>query len=120
MKGMKGILLLLPGAAAILIAAAPGPDAARGRQVFDRACAPCHGRGPGDDGSKMLPGSATLATKYKGELPAFLEDRRDLGPDQIRYFVRNGVGAMPMFRKTEVSDADVDAIAAYFAAAPKR
>jgi mono/diheme cytochrome c family protein len=31
----------------------------------------------------------------------------------VKTFVRNGVSIMPFFRKTEISDADLDAIAAY-------
>jgi mono/diheme cytochrome c family protein len=85
----------------------------RGHLVFTRNCAPCHGRGPGDDGSPSLPGTSKLDARYKGSTPGALELRSDLNAETVRYFVRNGLGAMPMFRKTEVSDADIDAIAAY-------
>lgn len=87
-----------------------------GRVLFERQCAPCHGAGPGDDGAPMLPGTMTLARKYRGQLPAALELREDLTVESIGYFVRNGSGAMPMFRKAELSDADVQAIAGYIAA----
>jgi mono/diheme cytochrome c family protein len=107
-------------AAGLIGGAAPAADVARGKLVFDRVCAPCHGQGRGDDGPKMLPGSAALAAKYKGELSPFLEKRADLGTDQLRYFVRHGSGAMPMFRKTEISDADVDAVAAYIGSTSKK
>jgi mono/diheme cytochrome c family protein len=97
---------------------------AQGKLQFARQCAACHGQGAGDDGSKQLPGTDALARKYKGELPPQLELRRDLNADVIRMFVRNGSGAMPMFRKSELTDADISAIAAYIAdtsarAAPK-
>ena len=85
----------------------------RGKLLFQHNCAPCHGKGSGDDGSPQLPGTSRLEAKYKGEMPGALELRTDLTADTLRYFVRNGAGAMPMFRKTEVSDADVDAIAVY-------
>jgi len=87
--------------------------AATGQQVFQRQCAPCHGQGPGDDGPPTLPGTAALQRKYQGELPAALEKRSDLTAETIRFFVRSGSGAMPSFRKAELSDADIDAIAAY-------
>lgn len=87
-----------------------------GRTLFERQCAPCHGAGPGDDGAPLLPGTATLARKYQGRLPAALELRSDLTLDSLRYFVRNGSGAMPMFRKAELSDADLERIAGYLAA----
>ena len=93
---------------------APAPALVeRGKLVFTRNCAPCHGRGPGDDGSPNLPGTARLEARYKGATPGALELRSDLNGDALLLFVRNGIGPMPMFRKTEVSDADVDAIAAY-------
>jgi mono/diheme cytochrome c family protein len=37
----------------------------------------------------------------------------DLAPGAIQAIVRNGIGSMPPLRKTELSDADVEAIAAY-------
>jgi mono/diheme cytochrome c family protein len=79
----------------------------RGDEVYQYWCATCHGAGPGH------PGTAALMAKYKGARPAVLEERTDLTPQSVRFFVRNGVSIMPFFRKTEVSDADLDAIAAY-------
>lgn len=84
-----------------------------GRTIFERQCASCHGAGPGDDGSPMLPGTMALAGKYQGRLPAALELRSDLSAETIRFFVRNGSGTMPMFRKAELSDADIEAVAGY-------
>jgi len=84
-----------------------------GRTIFDRQCAPCHGAGPGDDGAPMLPGTMALAKKYDGALPAQLELRSDLNAASIALFVRSGSGAMPSFRKAELTDADIAAIAAY-------
>ena len=89
------------------------PAANPGKKLFERTCAPCHGQGPGDDGAKLLPGTAALEARYGGATPAALERRRDLTPEVIHYFVRNGSGAMPMFRKTEITDAEIAAIAAY-------
>ncbi len=87
-----------------------------GRAIFEHNCAPCHGAGPGDDGTPMLPGTMALQRRYQGEVPAALELRDDLDGDTLRLFVRNGIGAMPMFRKSELSDADVDAVADYLKA----
>jgi mono/diheme cytochrome c family protein len=94
----------------------------RGRTVFAHYCAPCHGPGRGDDGAPMLPGTHALYLKYRGEKPPLLERRADLPAAALKAFVRNGVASMPPFRKTEVSDADLDAIAAYlsFSAASAR
>ena len=92
-----------------------------GKAVFQRVCAPCHGAGPGLDGAKMLPGAAAIAARYKDTVPPLLEQRGDLTADYLKHFVRHGSGAMPMFRKTEITDAEIDAVAAYLKdAAAKR
>jgi mono/diheme cytochrome c family protein len=56
-----------------------------------------------------------LQAKYAGAKPALLEDRTDLPAAFTKTFVRKGVSIMPFFRKTEISDADLDALAAYLA-----
>jgi (+)-pinoresinol hydroxylase len=86
---------------------APAVGEPRGYTEFQRACWVCHGSGPGK------PGTRALRAKYAGKLPALLEQRTDLAPDYVKYVVRHGVTVMPPFRKTELSDADLDAIAAY-------
>lgn len=86
-------------------AAAQGDAAVRrGNELYRYWCATCHGRGPGN------PGSTALAAKYKGALPGILENRTDLTPQAVRFAVRRGTSIMPFFRKTEISDADLDAI----------
>jgi len=101
---LAGVLIGLCGSAA----SAQNAPVDKGKQVYDYWCATCHGPGRGK------PGTMALATKYKGgDRPALLSDRTDLTPQSIRFFVRNGISIMPMFRKTEVSDADLDAMAAY-------
>lgn len=91
----------------------------RGRTVFEHYCAPCHGPGRGSDGAPMLPGTHALHLKYRGEKPGLLEERSDLPAELIKAFVRNGVASMPPFRKTEVTDEDIEAIAAYLAETAK-
>jgi len=78
-----------------------------GRNAYEYSCAICHGRGPGN------PGTVALQAKYGGKSPALLEDRTDLTAASVRFFVRRGTSIMPFFRKTEVSEADLAAIAAY-------
>ncbi|GEM_PF-5675925 len=87
------------------VTATPGEP--RGYVEFQRACSVCHGSGP------AKPGTRALRAKYGGKLPALLEQRTDLAAAYVRYVVRHGVSVMPPFRKTELSDADLDAIAAY-------
>jgi mono/diheme cytochrome c family protein len=85
-----------------------GTAVERGAAVFNNWCSACHSRGP-----QNAPGTTSLQMKYQGSIPAALEDRRDLTVDLVKFFVRNGVATMPQLRKTEVSDADLDALAAY-------
>jgi mono/diheme cytochrome c family protein len=87
-------------------AAAPA-QSDRGVAVFTYWCATCHAAGPG------MPGTQALQVKYNGALPALLTQRTDLTPELIAFYVRNGVSVMPFFRKTEISDADLDALADY-------
>lgn len=85
-----------------------GTPAERGAAVFNNWCSACHSRGP-----MNAPGTTSLEFKYRGELPAALEDRKDLTPELIEFYVRNGIAMMPIFRKTELSAADVAALSAY-------
>jgi mono/diheme cytochrome c family protein len=50
---------------------------------------------------------------YKGAKPARLEQR--MVPEITKTFVRTGVSVMPFFHKTDISDAQLDALAAYLA-----
>ena len=79
----------------------------RGESVYTYWCATCHSAGPG------MPGTSALQAKYNGETPAVLTERTDLTEEMIASFVRNGVSVMPPFRKTEITDADLRAMAAY-------
>ena len=101
------------------VAATAEVSAERGKVKFQRTCAPCHGSGPGDDGRPTLPGTASLQLKYKGSLPAVLEARTDLTAVLLKGFVRGGSWSMPPFRKTELSDAEIEDIAAYLAVSSK-
>ena len=114
-------LLLAAGGAAVAPALAQElpPRVARGQELFEYWCAPCHGPGIGNNGAPYLPGEAALRAKYKGALPALLQERTDMTPEFVKHYVREGITIMPFFRKTEVSDADLDAIAAYLTRARK-
>lgn len=81
----------------------------KGHDVFQYWCAACHGRSDG------APGTLALAALHQGTKPALLEERTDLTPELVRHYVRHGVSVMPFFRKTEISDADLDALGAYLA-----
>lgn len=90
----------------VAVSAAAGPP--DGRAVFEKWCMPCHAPGP------LKPGTAGLEARYRGasETPV-LEQRTNLAPDYVKWMVRNGFLAMPPFRKTEVGNAELDAVAKY-------
>jgi mono/diheme cytochrome c family protein len=106
----------MAGACAILAQPPPsrGEQLVLGKQVYEYWCATCHGRGLGLPGLDALPGTQQLRIKYRNtDISPLLEERTDLVPDFIRVTVRQGVSFMPQFRKTEISDADLEAIAAF-------
>lgn len=84
----------------------------QGKAVYGQWCLGCHAPLPG---MGMFPPAGTyrLQQRYKGRVPAVLEDRVDLTPAFIRAVVREGVSIMPPTRKTEVTDQDLDAVIAY-------
>jgi (+)-pinoresinol hydroxylase len=89
---------------------------ANGKVVFDKWCEPCHGAVAPKNvmfGSGNLAGTSALAVKYKGKLPAVLEQRTDLTHALIKSVVRHGLYGMPITRKTEVGDAELEDIVAY-------
>jgi (+)-pinoresinol hydroxylase len=101
-----GILICSP--VVLMAAKVPVPSAVeRGRAVYQYSCATCHSTGP------QMPGTDALAVKYNGSKPAALENRSDLTGSDIEFFTRHGVNMMPSFRKTEVSDKDMQDLIAY-------
>lgn len=90
--------------------AAPAAVLQHGDKAFQYYCAPCHGTF-----EKNLPGTTALTVKYKGARPGALEQRTDLTPEFVTFTVRQGIKGMPQFRKVELSDANLSAIAAYLA-----
>lgn len=102
--GFAMVGLLLTGAGSVWAA---GELETQGREVFAHWCEPCHGDGP------TFPGTTALRAKYEGKIEPVLSKRGDLTPDFIKVNVRKGVSVMPFFRKTEISDQDLEALAAY-------
>ena len=105
-RRIAGILVSL---SLFVIGQAFAQDVERGREVFQYWCTPCH------DGGAARPGTMALQILYNGEKPALLEERTDLLPEYTKTIVRTGISIMPFYRKTEISDADLDALAAYLA-----
>jgi len=95
---------------------AQAPSERNGKAVFDKWCTPCHGAEAPRNvmfGNGALAGTSALAVKYKGKLPAVLEQRTDLTPALIKTVVRHGLFGMPITRKTEVSDTELEDVVAY-------
>jgi len=115
MKEKTVLFVLIALALGAWPAAAQTPAHNAVPQVYDKWCTPCHGSGEGK------PGTISAAALYKGSKPAVLAERTDLTPTGIRTVVRTGMFVMPRFRKTEVSDTELDAIIAYLTrnASPK-
>ena len=107
------MIIGLAGAGALAAGPASAQDPqAYGHAVFEKWCAPCHAP---VSGNERLPGTSTLESIYKGAKPAALEQRTDLTAVLVAFYVRHGDNAMPWFRKTEISDADLAALGAYLA-----
>ncbi len=81
------------------VAGLPGPTSTqveRGQVAFDQHCNTCH-----------VGGAAGLGPAINNKpLPGWL----------IRFQVRHGLGAMPSFSETQISDGELDAIVSYLKA----
>ena len=81
-------------------------DVAMGERVFQQWCIHCHG----EDNSG--PGTLRLAWD-KGEDKSLLTERDDLNREYVRVVVRRGLDEMPSFRITEISEAELNALAEF-------
>jgi len=77
-----------------------------GQTVFAEWCAPCHMDSP------FAPGTIQLR-QLRGADQAVIERRTDLDGEIIRALVRQGIAGMPKFRRTEINDAELDALVDY-------
>jgi (+)-pinoresinol hydroxylase len=88
------------------------PSANAGRAVYERWCRHCH------DPGIHHPGTNALAVKYKGVKSGVIREWTDLTPELVRFWVRNGTSVMAPFRKTEITEAELSALAQYLARSP--
>jgi mono/diheme cytochrome c family protein len=102
-------LLVLGGGSAIARADSVAPRYASGRAVYEKWCAACH------DPGIIHPGTHALMTKYPGGSRASgsITAWTDLPATYVALMVRHGMSIMPPFRKTEISDTELAALAAY-------
>lgn len=88
----------------------------QGYLIYAKWCAGCHA-----PDSPLAPGlmvgqyagTYVLQQRYQGTMPAVLQERTNLTPPVIAFYVRKGLNTMPGFRKTEISDTQLDALTAY-------
>jgi mono/diheme cytochrome c family protein len=111
---MKILIPALVSVAVLYANPASSADPVRGQKLFQNWCATCHSPDRRENGD-YLPGTETLAKNYNGSKPAALEQRNDLTVEYVEMVIRHGTRAMPLFRKTEISDQDMHDIAAYLA-----
>ena len=80
-----------------------------GAELFSQLCGACHL--PGGMGTNML----TKQRMMQGEPPekGLLANRTDLTQTYVKFVVRHGRQAMPGLTRVEVTDAELDAIAAF-------
>jgi mono/diheme cytochrome c family protein len=108
MHALPVVLLAALGAIANPQArAAAAPD---GKAVYEKWCGPCHAPGISH------PGTHALQAKYAGQKSGVLLEWKDLTPDYVKAMVRTGISVMPHFRKTEITDAELGALATWLAA----
>jgi cytochrome c5 len=72
--------------------------------VYLAKCQYCH--------TEMGPGTITLARRV-GKEHALLAARTDLNAQYVKIIVRRGLNTMPAINRVEVSDAELEQIAAY-------
>jgi cytochrome c5 len=111
LRGSAGFLAMLSLPLALIVVGVANadepsltPQQQQGKRLYDHICVYCHS--PGVWGTNRL-------SKRMDKEHAVLENRTDLSAGAIQTIVRTGIGSMPPLRKSELTDADVSAIAAY-------
>jgi mono/diheme cytochrome c family protein len=77
-----------------------------GAAVYTTRCAGCHAATPGNIGTMVL-------AKRLGKEQSVLDQRTNLDATYVATIVRHGLGIMPGFRPTEISDAELAQLTAY-------
>jgi (+)-pinoresinol hydroxylase len=72
-----------------------------GEVVYQKWCDGCHMDSP------FAPGTIQLR-HLRGNDLALVLNRKDLKPDFLRHIIRKGMNGMPLFRRTEISDKELE------------
>ncbi|WP_305095584.1 c-type cytochrome [Croceibacterium aestuarii] len=103
---IRPAVLLALSLLALPFAAAGSDERWSPEQFYDARCAYCHdarGWGTRKLAERVPPGQAEL------------RKRRGLPPAYVEYVVRHGAGSMPQFTPTELTDAQLAALAQWLA-----
>ena len=91
-----------------------GDRLAKGRDAkaaFEHSCGYCHL--PGGMGSNLLTKQMLMMKRPPSD--GVLTNRKDLSAAYVKAVVRNGKGAMPPQTRVDLTDAELDVVAAYLA-----
>lgn len=95
-----------------LFSATSHAEGASGAEVYNKWCMGCHAPSP------LAPGTSQLK-RSKGEAFADIKKREDLPSEYIKILVRKGYGGMPSFRRTEISEGELQRLLEYLEPAQK-
>ena len=73
----------------------------KGEGVYQKWCDGCHSDSP------FAPGTIQLR-QLRGNDLALVLKRTDLKPDFLRHIIRKGMNGMPLFRRTEIRDEELE------------
>lgn len=99
------IVVALAAMAAFAAATTASSDTPNsGKELFDVHCGICH----------QPHGAGTIALAHRlGPEHSLLADRQDLDAAYVKQVVRTGIGSMPPQTRVDLTDAELEAVAAY-------
>ena len=86
-----------------------------GKAVFEHVCGYCHLAG--GMASNLL--TKQMMMMHRPPSDGLLSNRTDLFPAYVKAVVRNGKGAMPAQTRVDITDAELNSVAAYLAKGKK-
>ena len=101
---MKRLLTFITLGISMAFSAVKAAETTMGEKVFQQWCIHCHGADNSGPGTLRL-------TWDKGEAESLLTGRDDLLSQYVVSIVRRGLDEMPSFRITEISEAQLNALA---------
>ena len=81
-------------------------EGASGAEVYNKWCMGCHAPSP------FAPGTIRLK-RSKGEAFSDIKKSENLSSEYIKTLVRKGYGGMPSFRRTEISEGELQRLLEY-------